>query len=140
MGKNDHICIRTDSKQKKKFIKKCKELNVSISQLLRLSMDVFIGNDETKELEYTHQTVDKKLYRKILNEDRWIENSRQLRSIGVNLNQAVKNLNFLIRSGFYEDRPEELRQVIDNLKVLGTELNKKNNELICLLTESRKNV
>lgn len=140
MGKNELICIRTDSKQKKKFIEKCNELNVSISQLLRMSMDVFIGNDETKELEYTRQTIDKRRYKKILNEDRWIEYSRQLRRIGVNLNQAVKNLNFLLRSGFYEDRPEELKQVITDLNSIAKELTARKNTLDTFIDESRKNV
>lgn len=140
MNKDSRIYIRINSNKKKKYLEKCAHYNISGTQYIRSAIDVFIGDNAYKEYELHPQTIDKRKYKKMLNEDRWIENSRQLRRIGVNLNQAVKNLNFLIRSGFYEERPDELNQVINNLKTIGNELDIRKKTLDTFIDESRRNV
>lgn len=73
--------------------KKCKDLRISNSQFIRYCIDILLNKRAENELKITKSQIDSWVYAQMLNKDQIILTSRQLRKIGVNLNQASKALN-----------------------------------------------
>ena len=134
--KDQRIKIRIDKKRYEKFKEKCSELNVTMSAYIRSCIDILLNLNPEKEFQLKKDLSDKNRFRKVINETSLNNFSRELRRIGINLNQTTKSLNYLCKSPFIsQPLIDEIGEIINSNNILRKEITIKIHESNSLLKD-----
>lgn len=133
--------FRIEQKKWDLLTKKCKELRLTNSQFLRYCVNILLNMSPEKELDFKENTIDRFRFYKMLNRDRFVKNSYELRKIGVNLNQYTYALNKLLRRNLLPaDFTGEVKECINTITKLKSEIDEKLITIEKMEKEFNKNV